>query len=159
MPAGEKQISFGKIVWAFLIAGPPTFAPIFYVVGVVVDSPAGTLFTKLGEVLRIAFSLYGLLMSYAAGFFPALVAGFAYSFVDSASRRHNKTASYRFLRAALVGAVVYSLICVLALLTAYGGRVETVAWLYTVYAACAGAVSACLCALVVEIYLAPSSEK
>jgi hypothetical protein len=159
MIASEKQISFGKVVAVFLIVGPPTFCPVFYFVSAVATRNADTLLTKLNEALLVVFTIGGLLACYAVGFFPALIAGFMYSFVYSTSRRHKKVVSHRLLRAALIGAVVYSLVCALALVSVYSGRVETGTWPFTVYAAGAGAVSAFLCALIVEIYLGSSSEK
>jgi hypothetical protein len=72
--------------------------------------------------------------------------------VYSRSYRHKGTSGYRFLVAALIGAAVYFLVCSLVLYFLYAGRIETAARLFTTYAAGAGAVSALLCALIVEKY-------
>jgi hypothetical protein len=141
---------FGKVAAIFLIVGPPTFGLLFCLAISIANPNADTLFTKINEALGIAFSLYGL-TSYAIGFVPSLIAAFAYS----KSYDHKRPIGPRLLVAALIGAAVYFLVCSLVLFFLYSGRIGTGAWLFTVYAAGAGAVSAFLCALIVENYTKP----
>jgi hypothetical protein len=147
MCSGEEQISFGKIVAVFSIVGPPIFTPIFYFASDVADLHAETLLTTLHEALLLVFTIYGLLVSYTVGFLPSLFVGFTYLFTCSTSRRNKKN---RLLGAALSGVVVFFLACALALLSFNASRADG-GWLLTAYAAGAGAVSAFLCALIVEI--------
>jgi uncharacterized membrane protein YeaQ/YmgE (transglycosylase-associated protein family) len=137
---------FGKVAAIFLIVGPPTFGLIFYLAGSIANPNADTLNRKISEALGVVFSFYGLFASYVAGLVPSLMAGFVYA----RSYRHKGTTGHRFLVAALIGAAVYFLVCSLVLYFLYAGRIDPDAWLFTAYAAGAGAVSALLCALIVE---------
>src|ERR1700730_7833592 len=55
-----RQYSFGKIAVIFLIIGPPTFAPLFYLVGDIATRNGDTIHTKIGEAFGMVLSLYGL---------------------------------------------------------------------------------------------------
>jgi hypothetical protein len=148
--AYPRERFFRKAAAIFLLVGPPIFTPLFLLAISIANRNADTLFTKINEALGIAFSLYGL-TSYAIGFVPSLIAAFAYS----KSYDHKRPIGQRLLVAALIGAAVYFLVCSLVLFFLYAGRIEPNAWLFTVYAAGAGAVSAFLCALIVENYTTP----
>jgi uncharacterized membrane protein len=137
---------FGKVAAVFLIVGPPIFGVIFYLVASIANPNADTLYTKVSEALGVVFSLYGLFACYVVGLLPSLMAGFVYS----RSYRHKGAIAHRLPVAALIGAVVYFLVCSLVLIFLYAGRIEAGAWVFTAYAAGAGAVSTLLSALILE---------
>jgi uncharacterized membrane protein len=144
--ASPNQYFFGKVGPIFLIVGSPIFSLLFFWAISIANHNADTLYTKNTEALGIIFSIDGLFTSYAVAGVPSLMAGFVYS----RSYRHIRSTGHRFLVAALIGAVVDFVVCSLVLYFIYAGRVETDAWLFTAYAAGAGAVSTLLCALIVE---------
>jgi uncharacterized membrane protein len=146
MRASPTQYFFGKVGPIFLIVGSPIFGLIFYLAMSIANPNADTLYTKISEALGIVFSFSGLFASYAVGGVPSLLAGFVYS----RRYRHKGATGHRFLVAAFIGAAVCFLACSLVLFFLYAGRIETAAWPFAAYAAGAGAVSALLCALIVE---------
>jgi hypothetical protein len=145
-PESPPKYSFGKGVAIFLIGGPPTFAPLFWLIVSLANHNSDTLSTKINEALSVVFSLYGLLGSYAVGTIPSLIIGL----VCLANYHHITTIRGWLLFAGLVGAAAYFFECSIALIFVYGGRVQADAWPLAGFAAAAGAISACLCALIVE---------
>jgi len=144
--ASLRQHSFGKIAAIFLIVGPPTFSPLFYFVADLATRNGDTIHAKIGESSMMILGPYGLLTSYAIGVVPSFIVGCAY------------WKSYRFrnfggrLRlAALIGAAVDFVICAAIVLLAFGGEAN---WPFAVSvvagATGAGAVSAFICALILE---------
>jgi uncharacterized membrane protein len=113
----------------------------------IANQNADTLYTKVDETFESFFSFYGLLSSYVVGFVPSLIVGFAYS----RSFRHSTTVGQRLLVAALIGAALYFFVCALVLYFLFGGQIAADVKLFTAYAAGAGAVSALLCASIVEM--------
>jgi len=153
-----RQISFGKIAAIFLVLGPPLFGLLFWL-AVSLGNPVGDpLHEKLGVAFGIAFSFFGLLASYAVGLLPSLIIGFAYS----RSRRRISAVGVGLIVAVLIGATVYFLVFLLGLgvldtgrmLNSFSGsRTEHDLWLFTFYAAGAGAVSAFFCSFIAENFL------
>ena len=139
----------------FLMVGPPTFGMLF-LLAVSIAAPVGDpLHTKIHLALGITFSGFGLLFSYAVGLVPSLIASSAYA----TTRRHIGGFGHRLLVAAPIGAAVYFVASFVVLdviddgkLFSGGGRTEHDLWLFTAYAAGAGAVSIVLSALIVEIW-------
>ena len=144
--ASPSQYFFGKVAPIFFIVGSPIFGLLFSLETSIANHNADTLHTKISEALGMVFSFDGLFASYVVGLVPSLMAGFVYS----RSYRHIGSTGHRILVAALIGAAVYFLVCSLVLYFIFAGRVETDAWLFTAYAAGAGAVSTLFCALIVE---------
>jgi uncharacterized membrane protein YeaQ/YmgE (transglycosylase-associated protein family) len=145
--ASPNQYFLGKVGAIFLIVGSPIFGLLFSLAVSIANRNADTLYTKISQELGIFFSVYGLFSSYVVGLVPSLMAGLVHSRIS----RHIGSAGQRVLAAALIGAAVYCLVCALVLYFIYAGRVETDAWLFTIYAAGAGAVAALLCASILEI--------
>ena len=104
---------------------------------------------KIGVAFGVAFSFFGLLASYAVGLLPSLIICSAFAKI----RRHVSAVGLRLIAAALIGAAVYFLAFVLGLDLLTAGRMERAYWLFTFYAAAAGAISALICAFIVENFL------
>jgi hypothetical protein len=145
-----RPISFGKIAAAFLFVGPPLFGALFWLAVSLANPVGDPLHEKIGIAFGVAFSFFGLLASYAVGLLPSLIICTALA----RSRRHISAVGLRLGAAALIGAIVYFLVFVLGLDLLTAGQMERAYWLFTFYAAGAGAVSAFICAYLAENFLA-----
>jgi len=148
-PTSLRPISFGKIVAAFLVVGPPLFGALFWLAVSLANPVGDPLHVKISEALGVAFSFFGLLASYAVGLLPSLIICSAFA----KSRRHISAVGMRLVVAALIGAAVY-LLLFSVFLAGLGARMEHDWLLFTAYAAGAGAVSALICAFITENFLA-----
>jgi len=149
--AGEssRPLAFGKIAGIFLILEPPLFGLLFWL-AVSLANPVGDPFhDKIGVAFGVALSPLGLAASYGVGLLPSLIAGFAYS----RSRRHIGGVGRRLLVAALIGAAVYLALFALFMIGLTGGLQHDYR-LFTAYAADAGAISAFICACILEEFVA-----
>jgi hypothetical protein len=145
-----RPISFGKIAAAFLVVGPPLFGALFWLAVSLANPVGDPLHEKIGVAFGVAFSFFGLLASYAVGLLPSLIICTALA----RSRRHISAVGLRLVAAALIGAIVYFLVFVLGLDLLTAGKMDRAYWLFTFYAAGAGAVSAFICAFIAEHLLA-----
>jgi hypothetical protein len=144
-----RHLSFGKIATAFLVVGPPLFGALFWLAISLANPVGDPLHEKIGVAFGVAFSFFGLLASYAVGLLPSLIICSAFAKI----RRHVSAVGLRLIAAALIGAAVYFLAFVLGLDLLTAGRMERAYWLFTFYAAAAGAISALICAFIVENFL------
>jgi hypothetical protein len=145
-----RPISFGKIAAAFLVVGPPLFGALFWLAVSLANPVGDPLHEKIGVAFGVAFSFFGLLASYAVGLLPSLIICTAFA----KCRQHIRSTGIGLIVAALIGASVYSLVFVLGFDLLTAGRMEGAYWLFTFYAAAAGAVSAFICAFIAENFLA-----
>jgi hypothetical protein len=145
--ASPRQYSFSKIAAIFFGVGAPIFCLILGL-AMSVRANGDPIHTKISEAFGGIFSFYGLLGSYAVGLVPSLIIGLAYS----KSYRHRAVGS-RLLIATLTGAIFYFVVLLLVLCAAYiqHARIDIDGLLIGAYATGAGAVSAFLCALILEM--------
>jgi hypothetical protein len=155
MATNEKEIPYGKMLAVYLVAGPPPAALVFYSLINFANRNSDTVLTKINESIQMVFTPYGLLGTYSIYIIPSLLTYFGCSIAFMIATKERA----RILAAAFIGAFVHfgtgALVMVLGL---YGGRPEPVIWLFTAFAGAGGAVSASVCALIVNIYLMSSSE-
>jgi hypothetical protein len=147
--ASLKPLSFGKIAAAFLVVGPPLFGALFWLAVSLANPVGDPLHEKISEALGLAFSFFGMLASYAVGLLPSLII----CSVFAKYRRHVSAVGSRFLVAALIGAAVYFVLFALFMIGLSGGLRHDYL-LFTVYAAAAGAISAFICAFILEEFVA-----
>ena len=147
--AQTPRAFLGKIGAVFLIVEPPAFGLAFWLAASLGSPGSDTLHLRIQVALGLAFSFYGLLASYAVGVVPALIAGLTYSRI----RRHFSGSGTRLGLAALIGAAVYFPISSLAIGLVLGNRLGA-DWAFATFvtgdAAFGGAISAFICALIVE---------
>ena len=148
-PPSPRSISFGKITAVFLILGPPLFGLLFWLAVSLANRNSDPLHEKIYEAVGVALSIFGLLASYAVGLLPSLISALAYA----KSRRHLSGVGHRFLAAVLIGAMVYLILFALFMIGLTGGLQHDYR-LFTLYAAAAGAVSAFICAFILEEFMA-----
>jgi hypothetical protein len=147
-----RRLSFAKIAGAFLILGPPLFGPLFWLAASLANPVGDPVHEKISEALGVAFSFFGLLASYAVGLLPSLIIALVYA----TNRRRIIGVGRRFLVAALTGAVVYFVLFTLFMIGISGGLRHDYL-LFTGYAAAAGAISAFVCAFILEEFLAAAT--
>ena len=151
-PRPPRPLSFGKIAGIFLVLGPPLFGPLFWLAVSLANPVGDPLHEKIGEAFGIAFSFFGLLASYAVGLLPSLIICTPFA----KSRRHISSVGRRLLAAALIGAAVYFVLFALFMIGLSGGLQHDY-FLFTGYAAAAGAISAFVCAFILEEFVAAAA--
>ena len=97
-------------------------------------------------------SFFGLLASYVVGLVPSLIVAFVYS----RSRRRSSSVGRRLLVAAMIGAAVYFVLFAVFMI-GLGGGLQHDYLLFTGYAAASGAISAFICALILEEFVAAAA--
>jgi len=121
---------------------------LFFLASDIANENADSFATKVGETFGMFRYFEGWLSAYALGLVPTLFASFAYS----RARDQQTAVVHRLLIAAFIGAVISFCVCVLTMFLLSGGQIELFALQLSLYAAGSGAISAFVCALVMETY-------